>query len=296
LIGFHLREIAKNVLMHFPGASRLRKRLYARENDPGELLARQQTLVWPTYESVLLAGNSAVLTGGNILEIGPGPVLGNGVRFIARGAASYMALDRFDLYRTDDEAHRVYRSLVESLPPPERARCGTLIRSSGPGLFDSRLQFLQLTIEDASLRFPAGHFSLIVSYNVLEHVEDVPSALRSMRRLLRPGGLAIHRVDVSTHGDRSALHPLWQLTIPDWLWQAMYSVRSYPNRLRPADYALMARAAGLKELRRDATTCLEIAAVEAFRPHLLLRYRALPVEDLRILDFVWVLERPDDDG
>lgn len=283
--------------MHLPGASKLRKRLYARENDPRELVARQQALIWSTYESVLRSiGDTAVLEGGHVLEIGPGPLLGNGVRFIAQGAASYTALDRFDLYRTDEEARGHYRSLVESLPPPERARCGTLIRSSGPELFDDRLQFLQLTIEDASLRFPAGRFRLIFSHNVLEHVEDVPSALRSMHRLLCPGGLAIHRVDVSTHSDRASLHPLWQLTVPDYLWQAMYSIRSYPNRLRPTDYAPMAREAGFEELLRDATTCLEIGEVEAIRPRLLPRYRTLPVEDLRILDFVWVLERPDKGG
>ena len=40
--------------------------------------------------------------------------------------------------------------------------------------------------------FPAGFFDIIISYQVLEHVEDLPSALKEMQRLLRPGGLSVH--------------------------------------------------------------------------------------------------------
>jgi len=42
-----------------------------------------------------------------------------------------------------------------------------------------------------------GDHSAAISYNVLEHVVDLPSALARMKRLLRPGGVMVHRVDVS---------------------------------------------------------------------------------------------------
>lgn len=46
--------------------------------------------------------------------------------------------------------------------------------------------------EDNRTDFPTGMFDLVMSYYVLEHVEDLPGALKEMRRLLKTGGIAIH--------------------------------------------------------------------------------------------------------
>jgi SAM-dependent methyltransferase len=45
---------------------------------------------------------------------------------------------------------------------------------------------------DNETAFPAGFFDMIISYQVLEHVEDLPSAAREIARLLKPGGMSVH--------------------------------------------------------------------------------------------------------
>ena len=42
------------------------------------------------------------------------------------------------------------------------------------------------------LEFEDGSFDVIFSSNVLEHVEDIPTALAQMKRLLKPGGFMVH--------------------------------------------------------------------------------------------------------
>jgi hypothetical protein len=87
----------------------------------------------------------------HILEIGPGPILANGIRFIAAGAASYTALERYNLFRTDEAVRSVYLDLIDSLPPEERKRCEGLIGdNSNTSAFDQRIQMKKLCIEEAS--------------------------------------------------------------------------------------------------------------------------------------------------
>ncbi len=45
----------------------------------------------------------------------------------------------------------------------------------------------------------AGSLSLVYSLSVLEHISDLPAAFREMARLVRPGGLMVHRYDPYFH-------------------------------------------------------------------------------------------------
>ncbi|MGI0149196.1 MAG: hypothetical protein ACREDF_06665, partial [Thermoplasmata archaeon] len=124
-----------------------------------------------------------------------------------------------------------------------------------------------------------------------EHVEDLGVTLANMKTLLHPSGFMVHRVDVSTHTVRTDIHPLWQLTVPDTVWRMMYSVRAYPNRVRPATYREIAARLGLETLHYGVTTRIPEPSMEAIRPRLRARYAALPFDDLSTLDFVWVAGR-----
>lgn len=42
-----------------------------------------------------------------------------------------------------------------------------------------------------ALPFENGHFDLVMAYNVLMDIEDVPAALREIRRVLKPGGTLV---------------------------------------------------------------------------------------------------------
>lgn len=48
--------------------------------------------------------------------------------------------------------------------------------------------------------FASGFFDLVICNHVLEHIPDDQAALREIRRILRPGGIAILQVPLSTMG------------------------------------------------------------------------------------------------
>ena len=53
-------------------------------------------------------------------------------------------------------------------------------------------------LDVTSLPYPADHFDLVICSHVLEHVPDDRSAMRELCRVLRPGGVAILLVPMST--------------------------------------------------------------------------------------------------
>src|SRR5579872_1028921 len=107
-IDWAARQIVMNLMMHNEAVVHLRKRLFSRENDPSERLTDYGDFQWQIYRDAIVSLKLG-LEAANVLELGPGPILANGIRFIAEGAASYTALDRFDLLRRDAEVRRAYR-------------------------------------------------------------------------------------------------------------------------------------------------------------------------------------------
>ncbi len=62
--------------------------------------------------------------------------------------------------------------------------------ASSPNL-ESRV-FDVTTYDGISLPFPDAHFDVVMSSNVLEHVQNLPNALRELSRVLKPGGTMLH--------------------------------------------------------------------------------------------------------
>jgi SAM-dependent methyltransferase len=112
-----------------------------------------------------------------------------------------------------------------------------------------RLGFHYVLDPNGSLdRFPDNHFQTIFSMNTLEHVPRavIRQQVNDSFRILRPGGYAIHRVDLSDHlskydkgaGPRRFLS--W-----DSSWRLLFENRiQYVNRLMPSDFRELFTSAG----------------------------------------------------
>jgi hypothetical protein len=76
-------------------------------------------------------------------------------------------------------------------------------------LFPARYPYIpgvrQADITD--LPFESGSFDLILCNHVLEHVPDDLAAMRELRRVLKPGGLALLQVPVATRLDKTVEDP-----------------------------------------------------------------------------------------
>jgi SAM-dependent methyltransferase len=97
---------------------------------------------------------------------------------------------------------------------------------------------------------PDASVDVAFSNSVLEHVPRnvIQAMFHEQRRILKPGGLAVHSVNCGDHYayfDR-ALNPVAYLTYSERDWSFWNNDLLYQNRLRPRDFLEMASAAGLE--------------------------------------------------
>jgi SAM-dependent methyltransferase len=226
----------------------------------------------------------ADLAGKRVLEIGTGDSLAVARSLRAAGARSVTTLDAWPAPR--DEARE--RALCAALDLDPQDRVAIEVRTGA--------------VERAAALFPPASFDLIVSRAVLEHVADLEAAWRAMTALLSPGGAMWHKVDLRHHGYYAHRHPLHFLTIPEPMWRLVSSPDPTLNRARRPDYARLAGASFARAslwhthvLDRDEITPHvdvirrlidydeeDLRRVEAIRPRLQPRFRALAAEDLLI--------------
>lgn len=168
--------------------------------------------------------------GRRVLELGPGADLGPGAIMVARGAASYEAVDLFDnRFQT---------------PPALYERLGQRL---GTSVDLKQLVFTQTsfpTLPDIS-----GPYDLIVSNACLEHVADISNLFRRLHEVAGPGACMVHRIDGRAHMKWFRDHdPLNILRYPEPLYRRLLSFPGAPNRLRAHDYQRMANEAGWRNV------------------------------------------------
>ena len=282
------QQVLKNLLMHIEPIAYLRKRLASRQNDPLSIVGSYFDFQWQIYRDAI-SGVTLSVNGANVLEVGPGPILANGIHFIAEGAASYTALDRFDLLRRDHEVKHAYREMIGRLPREQQERCrGLITEGDDRKLFNDRIQSVIGKVEEADRKLGTGRWDFLVSFDVLEHVDDLEATFRNFRKLLKPGGIMVHRVDVGAHNVAPDVHRLAHLAFSDRAWRAIASKRAICNRFRPSEFRVAAETAGFETLSFEATTRLTPEEVTGIRPRLSSKFARCSLEDLAILDFVWI--------
>src|SRR4029079_6621421 len=101
----------------------------------------------------------------------------------------------------------------------------------------------------------------------LEHVNDLSATFADMNRALSNDGLAVHEVDLKSHG-LHRLNPLDFLTWPPRLWFWMYGHKGVPNRLRVNHYRSVVMNSGFETVLMRPTLLAEEREVPDVRPHL----------------------------
>ncbi|MGD9496259.1 MAG: class I SAM-dependent methyltransferase [Armatimonadota bacterium] len=165
---------------------------------------------------------------------------------------------------------RIVRRLIERYGPRHRplrildAGCGTggtLVALEGLGelwgcdispealeMCRSRREWELCCCSVQRLGFAAESFDVVVSADVLEHVEDDEGAVREMARVLRPGGLLVAAVPAHM-----------------WLWsehdEALHHLRRY-HRRRLRD---LLQGAGLEIRKLTEAVMLALPAVLVYR-------------------------------
>jgi SAM-dependent methyltransferase len=107
--------------------------------------------------------------------------------------------------------------------------------------------------------FEPGTFALEVSADVLEHVPAaaLPSYLDRSRQLLRPGGYAVHQIDLVDHYHYfdTAMSPKNYYRYDDRTWRRWFENEvQYFNRIQRPEWRSLFAGAGFETVEDDATT------------------------------------------
>jgi SAM-dependent methyltransferase len=258
------------------------------------------------------------LQGKKILELGFGDNLGVALRFLAAGASRAVCVDKF--YSKRDVAHEreIYAALREQLSDDEKRRFDDALDiARGIELDTKKLSCINgLELESAAEKLlkQEEFFDIIVSRAVIEEIYEPDQVFAAADKLLAPGGLMLHKIDLSDYGifTDGGMHPLTFLTIPESVYRRMASDSGIPNRKLIGYYRQTMSELGydakfwvtnvvghgpvipheeLAELEGEYSRLAQ-PVINEIRPKLWRKYRNLPDEELMVRGVFLVARKP----
>lgn len=260
----------------------------------------------------------ADLPGKRILELGFGDNVGVALLFLASGAERVVCVDRFLSKRDSDQEREIYATLRDRLGADERRRFDEAIDITEKISFNatrlSSINGLDLENAVATLQLEPQSFDLIISRAVIEEVFEPEPVFAAADKLLAPGGLMLHKIDLSDYGifSEGGMHALTFLTIPESVYRLMSTDSGIPNRKLIGYYKEQMAKLGydarflvtslvghgpvvphreLGELNGDQAGPSR-RAINEIRPRLSPEYRALPDDELMISGVFLVARKP----
>jgi hypothetical protein len=124
--------------------------------------------------------------------------------------------------------------LRATLTPGEQTAFDDAISlSSGIKLNGEKIECIYgVDIEDAEQLKNSETFDLVISRGAIQDIYDPDAAFQAMDRLLKPGGLMLHKIDLSDQGmfRDNGMNPLTFLTISESVYRLMAINSGKPNR------------------------------------------------------------------
>ncbi|XOV82861.1 MAG: methyltransferase domain-containing protein [bacterium] len=217
------------------------------------------------------------------LELGPGDSVGSALIAHASGASHCYLVDAGAFAMTDITFYQRFAEELRALGVAcvdinECSSVEEVLTTCGGTYLTSGLASLQ--------QIPDNSIDFIWSQAVLEHlrVNEFTPTMKELKRILKPQGIASHRIDLKDHLGGS----LNNMRIPGRLWEQEWMASSgfYTNRIRYS---------GMLNAFRDSGFEVEIVAVDRWqeppitRRKLAAEFQHLSRDDLRISGFHVVL-------
>jgi SAM-dependent methyltransferase len=183
--------------------------------------------------------------------------------------------------------HRQALSRTISPDLPNRA---SILSSDDPPRLNPALATLHIgLLENLSLPQPVD---LVYSFDVLEHVEDLDAFFSCCRRTLKPGGLSLHKFDLSGHEFfEDPMPPLDFQTYPRWLYRLMFPrYRRAVGNFADLFFDLM-RKNGFEILEIVPLRVADTNYLREIRPRLRKEAQLKSNDILRLLDLVVLARR-----
>jgi SAM-dependent methyltransferase len=250
---------------------------------------------------------------GSILEIGPGANLGALFCFVA---SDYTNVAGVDIAAAEPPATGFYSSLRDYLSCVGSWRWWRQFATASfpnvtfPTLADRfnvedalRQIDYRAPVSSAALPFADQSFDVVFSVAALEHVADPGATVAEVRRILKPGGLAIHEIDLVHHGSADPLKFLeWEedewcrrserygdARSQDGLLEGNWGQEVYCNRLRHSEW-LTLFGDGLECLHNEPIMLYDPSEIDPTR--FVEPFRSKSPGDLSVLAFRIVARKP----
>lgn len=224
------------------------------------------------------SGFSNHLSGKTILELGPGDSIASAIIATAYGARAII-VDAGRFVREETVPYiELERVLAEKgLHPADLSGCrdiDEILDRCGAKYLTEGLKNLK-KIEDESV-------DLIFSQAVLEHVRrhEFLETIQECRRILRPGGICSHQVDLRDHLGGG----LSNLRFSEGVWESEFFTKSgfYTNRIQYSQMLNMFRQVGFQV---QVTDVRRWETLPTRRNKLSTEFRYLPEDELCISGF-----------
>jgi cyclopropane fatty-acyl-phospholipid synthase-like methyltransferase len=224
----------------------------------------------------------AKVAGSHVCEVGGGDSLASADMLLGMGATRVDLIESMPI--TIDETQRaVMQKCAEADDVPNR---NTLLDASGIDAAKVSVipKYLEAIEGDA-------RYTVMVSYDVLEHVEDVEGFFFNCHRLLVPEGIMLHKIDLSGHSFlEDPMPPLDFQTYPDWLYDLMYSKYRRATRRLQGDFVEVIHSLGFRIEDMGIIRGADLEYIEQIRPYLRKSIRGKSPGELQALDW-YVLAR-----
>lgn len=186
-----------------------------------------------------------------ILELGPGGSIGFGILALENGASNYLTIDDgIHTFITKNQL-KWYGKLVNN--NKEFIKKIFIRKNNKYSYNKDNIKFISID-QKSKYSLPDSSVDFIYSCAVLEHVHNLDLCFSEMSRVLKPGGMMNHQVDLRDH--IFSQDSLWFLNISNFWFELLFKhTGEYVNRKRINDYHELIKKNNLRilELKDDIT-------------------------------------------
>ena len=230
--------------------------------------------------------NPQSLHGAVVSEIGCGDCFAAADMMLGLGAKHVHLVEYLPLELTE-ENRRALSAMVGQEGLPNR---GELLDSGATlQLNRQKASYHQGLLEN--IRLPEK-VDFLYSFDVLEHVEDLEGFFAYCGEVVRPGGVMVHKFDLSGHGlFEDPMPPLDFLTFPRWLFDLIFLKYKRAVGHFADEFLTSMEKHGFTDLKVIPIRVAEPDYLDEIWPHLMGRARCRDKEIVKLLDLVVVATR-----
>jgi len=210
--------------------------------------------------------NGMNLQDSNILEIGSGKYsLLTGLYWKYMNVTKYIGIDKFCNPFLSKEWEKVYKSKIDLLPRIfGNKELYEILDNDG---WENLNEFLEIYKDDfLNIDLKENTFDLIYSAAVFEHIENPEDTISTLYKILKPGGLTYHNIDLRPHSvHRQNPIDILRYSTVDWKAKTVNSYNwQYLNRLRSNDWIELFKKNGFEILEVSSRKFEEISTDDIY--------------------------------